>query len=165
MLIILYFRIITKYLYLSYLDSLINMTKLNQVYKCEICGNIVEVVHEAGGVLVCCGQPMKLLEENTIDASKEKHIPVIETQEKQSFSGSQKSSISAETKKGFLVKIGSIPHPMEEAHYIEWIEAVGKNGERCRKFLKPGDKPEAEFCFEVKEARELCNLHGLWKNS
>jgi superoxide reductase len=124
------------------------MTKLNQIYKCEICGNIVEVVHEAGGVLVCDGQPMKLLEENTVDASKEKHVPVIE-----------------KTKSGFLVKIGSIPHPMEETHYIEWIEAIGKNGERCRKFLKPGDKPEAEFCFEVIEARELCNLHGLWKSS
>ncbi|MDP3026086.1 MAG: desulfoferrodoxin [Nanoarchaeota archaeon] len=120
------------------------MTKLNQIYKCEVCGNIVEVVHEAGGVLVCCGQPMKLLEENTFDASKEKHVPVIE---------------------GKKVTIGSIPHPMEEAHYIEFIEAISKTGERCRKFLKPGDKPEAEFCFEVIEARELCNLHGLWKSS
>lgn len=124
------------------------MTTKTQIWKCNVCGNIVEVLHEGADSLVCCGQPMKLFEENTIDASKEKHVPVIE-----------------KTKKGFLVKIGSIPHPMEEAHYIEWIEAVGKNGKRCRKFLKPRDKPEAEFCFEVIEARELCNLHGLWKSS
>lgn len=120
------------------------MTQKNQIYKCEICGNIVEIVHEAGGILVCCGQPMKLLEENITDASKEKHVPMIE---------------------GKKVKVGSIPHPMEEAHYLEWIEAVSEDGERCRKFLKPGDKPEAEFCFEVKEARAYCNLHGLWKSS
>lgn len=118
------------------------MTKKLQIYKCEICGNIVEVVHEAGGELVCCGKPMKLLEENTVDAATEKHVPVIE---------------------GKKVKIGEVEHPMTEEHYIEWIEAVSDKGERCRKFLQPGDKPEAEFCFNVVSARELCNLHELWK--
>jgi len=118
------------------------MTKLNEIYKCEICGNIVEIVHEAGGELVCCGQPMKLMEEQAEDPEKgEKHVPVIE---------------------GKKVKIGSVEHPMIDEHYIEWIEAVAEN-ERARKFLKPGDKPEAEFSFEVKEAREYCNMHGLWK--
>jgi len=118
------------------------MTAKNQIWKCNICGNIIEVLHEGADSLVCCGQPMNLLEENKVNASKEKHVPVIE---------------------GKLVKIGSVEHPMEESHYIEWIEAISEYGERCKKFLKPRDKPEAEFCFEVKEARELCNLHGLWK--
>ena len=121
--------------------------KLNDVYKCNICGNIVELVHVGGGQLVCCGQPMQLMEENAVDASSEKHIPVI-----------QKSD------KGILVKIGSAPHPMEEKHFIEWIELVA-DGVVCRKYLKPGQKPEA--LFEIKavrtEARAYCNLHGLWK--
>ncbi len=117
-----------------------------QVYKCSVCGNIVEVVHVGGGDLVCCGQPMKLLTENTTDAAKEKHVPVIE-----------------KTANGFLVKIGSVPHPMEEKHYIEWIELVADE-KAYRKFLKPGDAPQAEFCVEAKSvtAREYCNLHGLW---
>lgn len=124
------------------------MTKRLQVYKCEICGNIVEVLHEGAGELVCCGEPMKLLVENTVDASKEKHVPVIE----------KKSD-------GILVKIGSVPHPMEEKHYIEWIELV-IDGRVCRNFLKPGDKPEAFFRVSgaTMTAREYCNLHGLWKN-
>ncbi|MDP2750060.1 MAG: desulfoferrodoxin [Nanoarchaeota archaeon] len=123
------------------------MTNLNEIYKCNVCGNIVEVVHASGGILVCCGQPMQLLQANTVDASKEKHVPVIE---KTSF--------------GVLVKIGSIPHPMEEKHYIEWIEVLA-DGKVYRKFLKPGDKPEAEFCINTSNiiAREYCNLHGLWK--
>jgi superoxide reductase len=118
------------------------MTKRNQIYKCEICGNIVEVLHEGGGTLVCCGHPMKLMSENIVDASKEKHVPVI---------------------KGKKVFIGSIPHPMLPEHYIEWIEATGENGEVAKVFLKPEDKPEAEFSFKVISAREYCNLHGLWK--
>jgi len=124
------------------------MTKKLQVYKCEICGNIVEVLHEAGGELVCCGQPMKLLVENTVDASKEKHVPVIEKQAD-----------------GILVKIGSVPHPMEDKHYIEWIELIA-DGRVCRHFLKPGDKPEAFFKAAGTSitAREYCNLHGLWKS-
>lgn len=123
------------------------MAKLNQIYKCEVCGNIVEVVHAGEGQLVCCGQPMKLMEENTVDAATEKHIPVIEKKEN-----------------SVLVKVGSIEHPMIEEHYIEWIEVVCETGEIYKKFLKAGDKPEAEFNFEVKEARAYCNLHGLWKS-
>lgn len=123
------------------------MTQLKQVYKCSVCGNIVEVVHAAGGELVCCGQPMVLLQANTVDAAQEKHVPVIE-----------------KTDVGFKVKIGSVPHPMEEAHYIEWIELIA-DGKVYRQELKPGDAPEAEFCFkaETVSAREYCNLHGLWQ--
>jgi superoxide reductase len=123
------------------------MTELNQIYKCSVCGNIVEVVHAGMGELVCCGQPMRLLKENSVDASKEKHVPVIE-----------------KTATGFTVKIGSIPHPMEKEHYIEWIEAI-IDGRVYRRQLKPGEKPEAEFCIPGTTivAREYCNLHGLWK--
>jgi len=108
---------------------------------------MVELVHLGGGELVCCGQPMKLMVENTVDAAKEKHLPVIE-----------------KTDKGVLVKVGSVAHPMEEKHYIEWIEVLA-DSKAYRKFLKPGDKPEAEFCVKAEkiEAREYCNLHGLWK--
>ncbi len=123
------------------------MTELNQVYKCNICGNIVEVVHTGIGQLVCCGKPMELLKENTTDAAVEKHVPVIE-----------------KTENGFKISVGSVPHPMEEKHFIEWIEVIA-DGKSYRKFLKPGDKPEAKFCIDAKEvtAREYCNLHGLWK--
>jgi superoxide reductase len=118
------------------------------IYKCEVCGNIVEVLHAGGGELVCCGQPMKQFKENTVDASKEKHVPVIEKIEG-----------------GFKVKIGSIPHPMEDKHYIEWIEAIA-DGKAYRQFLKPGDAPEAVFKIEAANiaAREYCTLHGLWKS-
>jgi len=124
------------------------MTKLRQIYRCNVCGNIIEVLHAGVGTLVCCGQPMELLTEKTEDAGLEKHVPVIE-----------------KTETGYLVKVGSIPHPMEEKHYIEWIELV-TDGKSCRKFLKPDEKPEA--LFEVKAekvwAREYCNIHGLWKS-
>jgi superoxide reductase len=120
------------------------MTKLKEVYKCEICGNIVEVLHTGVGTLVCCGQPMKLMKENADDsASKEKHVPII---------------------KNNHVLIGQVPHPMEEKHYIEWIEAASERGEVAKVFLKTGMKPEAEFSFKVKSARAYCNLHGLWKS-
>jgi superoxide reductase len=124
------------------------MTKKKEIYKCEICGNIVEVLHEGKGQLVCCGQPMKLFVENTVDASKEKHVPVIE-----------------KTVRGNKVKVGSVPHPMEEKHYIEWIEVIDDAGKAYRQFLKPGDLPEAEFDIKADKvtAREYCNLHGLWK--
>jgi len=124
------------------------MIKLNQIYKCNVCGNIVEIVHTGVGQLVCCGQPMQLLEANTVDASHEKHVPVI-----------------IKTKKGTKVRIGSIPHPMEEKHYIEWIEVMA-DGEVYRQYLKPGGKPEAEFCIKTKviQAREYCNIHGLWRS-
>lgn len=123
------------------------MTQLNQIYKCEVCGNIVEVVHASQGELVCCGQPMKLMTENTVDAAKEKHVPVIEK------SGNK-----------VTVKVGSVTHPMEEKHYIEFIELMA-DGKVYRKFLKPGEAPEATFEVTAAQvtAREYCNLHGLWK--
>lgn len=123
------------------------MTKRLEVYKCEVCGNIVEMLHEGVGQLVCCGKPMKLYEENTVDASKEKHVPVIEK-----ING------------GYKIKVGSVPHPMEEKHYIEWIELIA-DGRAYREFLKPGQAPEATFMTSATEvsAREYCNLHGLWK--
>jgi superoxide reductase len=117
------------------------------VYKCKICGNIVEVLHGGVGQLVCCGQPMQLLRENTVDAAQEKHVPVIE-----------------KTEDGVKVKVGSVPHPMQDDHYIEWIEIVD-GGKAYRKFLEPGQAPEAEFCVEGPvTAREYCNVHGHWKS-
>ena len=118
------------------------------VYKCEICGNIVEVLHEGKGELVCCGQPMKLQEENTVEASFEKHIPVIE-----------------KVDGGIIVKVGSAAHPMLAEHYIEWIEVI-VGDKVCRKSLKPGDAPEAVFPITEDNviARAYCNLHGLWKS-
>lgn len=123
------------------------MPKLLEVYKCEVCGNIVEMVHAGKGQLVCCNQPMKLLTENTTDAANEKHVPVIE-----------------KLKDGFRVKVGEVQHPMMDAHYIEWIELIA-DGMVYRKFLKPGDIPEATFSVSATtvSAREYCNLHGLWK--
>lgn len=126
------------------------MIQRSQVYKCNICGNIVEVLEAGGGQLVCCGQPMELLTEKTEDMGKEKHVPVIE-------------KIDGKIR----VKIGEIPHPMEEKHYIQWIELL-VNDKIYRKFLKPGDDPVAEFELENEVdvdnviAREYCNLHGLW---
>lgn len=123
------------------------MAKQLEIYKCEVCGNIVEVLHAGEGDLVCCGQNMKLMTENTTDAAQEKHVPVIE-----------------KTDKGYKVKVGSVPHPMEEKHYIEWIELIA-DGKTYREFLKPGQAPEATFCVEASSvtAREYCNIHGLWK--
>jgi superoxide reductase len=117
------------------------------IYKCSICGNIVEVLHGGAGALVCCGEPMTLYKENTVDAAKEKHVPVIEK-----IDG------------GFKVKVGSIAHPMEEKHYIEWIELIA-DGKACRQFLKPGQAPEATFMIDAVSvaAREYCNIHGLWR--
>jgi superoxide reductase len=107
----------------------------------------VEVLHEGQGELVCCGQPMKLFVENTVDAAREKHVPVVEK--------------AAGT---FNVKVGSVPHPMEEDHYIEWVEII-VDGKAYRQFLKPGGSPEATFDIKAEKvtAREYCNLHGLWK--
>lgn len=123
------------------------MAKLKQIYKCSVCGNIVEVLHEGMGTLVCCNRPMELIIENTLEASLEKHIPVIE-----------------KTDNGVLIKIGSIEHPMEEKHYIEWIEVSTQNY-IYRKYLYPGDKPEALFKIDeaILNARAYCNIHGLWK--
>lgn len=124
------------------------MTEKLQIYKCDICGNIVEMLHAGEGELVCCGAPMKLFQENTVDAAKEKHIPVIEKIEG-----------------GFRIKVGSVDHPMEDKHYIEWIEAITEDGKVYRQFLHPGEKPEAVFKIDANKitAREYCNLHGLWK--
>lgn len=124
------------------------MTQRGRVYKCNVCGNIVEVLQTGVGQLVCCGQPMELMAEKTEDEGLEKHVPVIE-----------------KTEKGVRVRVGSIPHPMEKAHYIEWIELIA-GGQVYRQFLKPTDKPEAEFCVQAENlsAREYCNIHGLWKS-
>ncbi len=123
------------------------MAEQLQVYKCDLCGNIVEVLHGGGGELVCCGQPMKHFKENTVDAAKEKHVPVVE-----------------KTAEGFKVKVGSVAHPMEEKHWIEWVELIA-DGKVYRQFLNPGQPPEAIFCIKADKvaAREYCNLHGLWK--
>lgn len=119
------------------------MTKLNQVWKCEVCGNIVEVLHEGSDSLVCCEKDMILMKENSVDAAVEKHVPVID---------------------GKKVSVGSVLHPMDEDHYIEWIELTMNNGRVIKKFLKPGDSPELEFCCGVVSVRCYCNLHGLWSN-
>lgn len=125
------------------------MTKVNEIYKCEVCGNVVEVVEIGGGILVCCGQDMKLLEEQTAEKEgKEKHIPVIEINENK-----------------VKVKVGSVEHPMESEHYIEFIELLRDGKIIASKHLSAGDKPEAEFCLDNTDnikARELCNIHGLW---
>ena len=118
-----------------------------EVYKCEMCGNIVEVFHGGAGELVCCGEPMALLKENTTDAAVEKHVPVKEA-----------------TDHGVKVKVGSVPHPMEPDHYIEWIEVIA-GGKVYTEFLKPGGAPEALFCVDgsIEVVREFCNKHGHWK--
>lgn len=120
----------------------------NEVFRCNICGRIVEVLEDGQGPIVCCGQPMKKLEPNTVDASHEKHVPIIE-----------------KTKNGYLVKVGSEPHPMENSHYIQWIE-IRENEEIQRIFLNPDDKPEANFCITAKNPVAIiyCNLHGLWSS-
>lgn len=125
------------------------MTRLREFYRCDTCGNIVEVVHEGAPSLTCCGKPMIKLEVKTEDQGQEKHVPIIEG-----------------TDNGFAVKVGSIVHPMEDGHYIEFIEVLLKD-KILRKELKPGQVPEAEFCelrSNIIEVRELCSVHGLWKN-
>lgn len=124
------------------------MPQRRQVYKCDVCGNIVEVLHGGDGDLVCCGEDMKLLSENVVDAAKEKHVPVVES-----------------AGDGVKVKVGSSPHPMEDKHYIEWIEII-IGDESSRHYLKPGESPEAVFQGVDGDitAREYCNLHGLWKS-
>lgn len=126
------------------------MTNLHEIYKCNICGNIVEVLHTGAGELVCCGQPMQLQIANTVDATLEKHVPVVE-----------------KASEGVLVKIGATEHPMTEEHHIEWIETTCPNGKRVRKMLSLSDKPELLLknadTTDIK-ARAYCNLHGLWSN-
>ena len=118
-----------------------------QVYKCEICGIVAEVLDGGAGELVCCGEPMRLMEENTVDASREKHVLVV-----------------TKVEGGFRVAVGSVPHPMEAKHFIQWIELLA-DGRTYRQFLNPGEKPEAFFPLQAEKvaAREFCNLHGMWK--
>jgi superoxide reductase len=124
------------------------MTEVSEIYKCNVCGNIVEVLHSGEGELVCCGEPMKKMEAQTEDYKNEKHVPMIEKQDG-----------------GYMVIVGSTLHPMTEEHYIEWIE-LNADGKVYKKFLKPGDEPKAFFKVEASEvsAREYCNIHGLWKS-
>lgn len=124
------------------------MPALHQVYKCLECGNIIEIIHNGGGELVCCGHPMMLMKANSTDAAQEKHVPVVEV-------GSQ-----------VKVTVGSVAHPMAEDHYIEWIEMLTESGS-CKVWLKPGDAPEVSFELPKGEfsVRAYCNLHGLWKNN
>jgi superoxide reductase len=123
------------------------MAEKMEVYKCEACGNIVEVLFGGAGELVCCGEPMKQMIENTVDAAKEKHVPVLE-----------------KTADGYKVTVGSVAHPMEDKHYIQWVELIA-DGKAYRQFLNPGEAPEAFFKVDAGQvsAREYCNLHGLWK--
>jgi superoxide reductase len=124
------------------------MAEALQIYKCEVCGQMIEVLHGGEGELVCCQEPMKRYVENTVDAAKEKHVPVVE-----------------KTASGVKVKVGSVAHPMEEKHYIEWVEIIS-GGKAYRQFLKPGEAPETTFDVAAGDvtAREYCTLHGLWKS-
>lgn len=122
-------------------------TVLRELYKCSICGNVVEIVNTGMTALVCCGKPMEKLNTRFEDAGNEKHVPVVEP-----------------TDGGIKVKVGSVEHPMEEKHFITFIEVLTEN-KVCRAELKPGQKPEAEFPVnkeDVLEVREYCNIHGLW---
>jgi len=119
------------------------MTVRKQIWKCGVCGNIVEVLHEGADALVCCGVPMNSMDAKSVEEGNEKHNPVIE---------------------GNKVKVGSVAHPMEDKHYIEWIEVSPKEGRSLKVFLKPGDLPEIEACFNIVSARAYCNVHGLWKS-
>lgn len=124
------------------------MSEINQIYKCNVCGNMVEMVHVGGGELVCCEQPMELKQEKKEDEGQEKHVPVLE-----------------KTETGVIVSVGSVPHPMESEHYIEWIEVITEH-RTYRKQLEPGQEPVAEFFLQAEHisARAYCNVHGLWKN-
>jgi superoxide reductase len=125
------------------------MTQEREIYKCNVCGNVTEVLHSGAGELVCCGQPMELLKEKSEDEGMEKHVPVVE-----------------KTDSGAIVTVGSVAHPMESEHYIEWIEIVTEH-RVYRKELEPGMEPVAEFFFEAENfsARAYCNVHGLWKSN
>ena len=124
------------------------MAEMNGIYKCGVCGNIVQLIESGGGDLSCCGELMSHMKENSVDAAQEKHVPVIE-----------------KTDTGYKVSVGSTLHPMQDDHFIGWIELVA-DGVSFRKYLKPGDEPVAEFCISASEvsAREYCNLHGVWKS-
>lgn len=125
------------------------MSQVLEIYKCLKCGVIVEVLSASGGTLSCCDAPMKLMKEGTTDGALEKHVPVLE-----------------KTANGYKVKVGSVAHPMQDDHWIQWVELVA-DGVSYTRFLKPGMAPEAEFCLEADNvyAREYCNLHGHWKSN
>ena len=126
------------------------MAKRNEVYKCEICGNIVEVLQGGAGELVCCGEPMQLLQAKTEDEGREKHVPLVIDQAH-----------------GVLVKVGDVPHPMVDKHFIQWIEIVTPQ-RVYREYLSPEQEPQAEFCVSLDQVvlvREYCNLHGLWETT
>jgi len=121
---------------------------MNKIYKCNVCGNIVELIHESGGELICCGKPMGLVESKEKEEGNEKHLPII---------------VKADS--GVIINIGEVDHPMEDKHYIEWIEVVTEVGV-YRKCLKPNEKPNASFCIredQIISVREYCNVHGLWE--
>jgi superoxide reductase len=123
------------------------MIEQNQIYKCNVCGNIVEVVHPGAGELACCSQPMILMQEKNEDEGFEKHVPIVE-----------------KTETGIIVTIGATPHPMESEHYIEWAEVITEH-RTYRKFLEPGQEPQVEFRIQAEHfsVRAYCNVHGLWK--
>ncbi len=124
------------------------MAKKLEIFKCELCGHIIEVLHEGGGTLSCCGQPMKAISANTTDASLEKHVPVVEKMDD-----------------GTHIKVGSVAHPMTPEHWIEWVQMITPAGYSCRVFIDPGTNPEGVFKMKPENgtARAYCNLHGLWK--
>jgi superoxide reductase len=126
------------------------MTELNQIYECELCGNIVELLHTGAGELVCCGVPMVLQVEKSVEEGNEKHLPVVDSMEEGTC---------------VEIKVGEVPHPMEEAHHIEWIEIKTAAGRVEKKFLKPGDIANMKSLTNerIVQAREYCNVHGLWK--
>lgn len=122
-------------------------TERSQVYKCAICNSMVETTNSASGTLSCCQQEMSCLKENTTDAAQEKHVP-----------------LAKEVNGGIEVVVGSVAHPMEEKHLIEWIEVIA-DGKVYREYLTAGNEPKAFFPVSAKSfvVREFCNLHGLWK--
>lgn len=130
------------------------MTIRCKLYKCEVCGNVVEVLHIGAGELVCCGQPMKIMEEKTEEQGKEKHLPMIE----------EMPASVCQGKDGVIIKVGETEHPMDEDHYIEWIEIITEDNKRGKRFLSPGDRPVVEFYTrkEVIGVRAFCSVHGLW---
>ncbi len=131
------------------------MTEKKQIYKCLVCGNIVEVLHTGIGELVCCDQPMELQQPKKTDEGVEKHLPVIEELPPNACRG----------KDGFRVKVGEVEHPMTDDHYIEWVEVNTEDGKSGKKFLEPSDKPEVDFYtrIDIKSIRVYCNIHGLWE--
>lgn len=125
--------------------------ELNQIYKCNVCGNMIELVNVGGGTLVCCGQSMEALVPKTTDEGTEKHLPVLE-----------------ETESGVLVKIGAVPHPMEEEHFIKWIEVITTDSKVYRHYLLPNHPPQARLILSpknIKQIRAFCNVHGLWQTT